>query len=198
VLSQLAQVGIASRPFISVEIGAPAPVVARTAARRGAGLIVVGRGRHSAIDRMLADETALRLMQTARVPVLSVPESYTGLPRRALAAIDFTSYSIDAARSASALLEPGSELHLVHVSADHGHHGLGTWRHADFGAAVQQEMRARLEATAEEIARGAPASPSVDIFWKDGRCRRCCGWRRRSTPTSSPPERTATGSSAGC
>lgn len=156
VLSQLAQAGIASRPFISVEIGSPAPVVARTAARRGAAMIVVGRGRHSAIDRLLADETALRLMQTARVPVLSVPDNYVGLPKRALAAIDFTSYSIDAARSAIALLTPGSELHLVHVSTDHGHHGLGTWRHSDFGAAVQQETRARLEATAEEIARTAP------------------------------------------
>lgn len=149
--AQLARAGVSCGPLLTIEVGATAPVVARAAGRRGAALVVVGRGRGSALDRLLAEETALRLMQASRVPVLSVPEPYIGLPTGALAAIDFTSYSIDAARSALALLRPGGELHLVHVWADPGHHGLGTWRHSDLASAVQEETQARLDAVAHEL-----------------------------------------------
>src|SRR5690606_41881233 len=48
---------------------------------------------------------------------ISVPAEYGELPSKALAAIDFTSYSLDAARTAATFLEPGGQLHLVHAIA---------------------------------------------------------------------------------
>jgi nucleotide-binding universal stress UspA family protein len=164
VMALLARAGVACRPLVTIEVGSPAAVIGRAAQQREALMIVAGLGSHSTLDRMLADETSLRLMQSARIPILSVPPEYAGLPERALAAIDFTSYSIDAARTTLSLLPAGGELHLVHVAADHGHHGLGTWRHPELGDALRQEARSRLDALADDLSRVAGITVSAHLL----------------------------------
>ena len=115
--AQCATAGV-SPDAVHVEIGSPATVITRRAADRRARLIVVGREGHGPLDRVLRDETALRLMQSAHTPVMSVPHDYAALPSRIVAAVDFTSYSLDAAQCALGVLRPGSELHVVHVNAE--------------------------------------------------------------------------------
>lgn len=152
----LAEVGIDNRLPLHVGIGAPAETIARVAGERGAALVVVGRGAHSALDRVLGDETELRLMQSSPTPLLSVPEGYGELPARVLAAVDFTSSSLAAAHRAAALLAPGTELHLVHVTTDHAAVDFGTWREPEWRRAVRQEVESRLDLVVDELARARP------------------------------------------
>lgn len=152
----LAVAGVDCQPLIHVEIGGAAATLARTAAQRGARVIVVGRGTPSTMDRVLGDETALRLMQSSHVPVLSVPNDYGELPSRVLAAVDFTSYSLDAARCAAALLAGGGELHVVHVTSDQAAVDLRSWRETEWMRAMRQEVEGRLQAFVDELSRAVP------------------------------------------
>jgi nucleotide-binding universal stress UspA family protein len=68
------------------------------------------------VDRTLGGETALHLAQDAMAPVLAVPASATAIPRRVIAAIDFSATSVLAARTAAGWLRAGDELHLVSVA----------------------------------------------------------------------------------
>lgn len=154
--AQLIDASVVSAAPVSVEIGPSAPTISRVVSKREARLVVVGRRKHGAIDRVLGDETALRLMHASHVPVLSVPDSYVELPNRCLAAVDFTSYSIDAARTALDLLAPGSELHLVHVISDKFPTGGASWRETEWMRAMRETAEARMEALVEEIAAQAP------------------------------------------
>lgn len=154
--AQLLAAGVVCQPLVDTEIGPPAPTIARAATRRGACMIVVGRGNHGRLDRVLSDETALRLMQASHLPVLSVPETYRDLPVRCLAAIDFTSYSLDAARNAVTLVAPGGELHLVHVASEQSAGELLTWRETEWMQAMRRDVEGRLDAAVSQITDLAP------------------------------------------
>jgi nucleotide-binding universal stress UspA family protein len=95
--------------------GSPAHVIARTAAERGAQLVVVGIGRHDIVDRFFGSETAIKLIRHCGVPVLAVPESFAGVPRHVVVAIDFSDASVRAARAAMRLVDPGAVIEFVHV-----------------------------------------------------------------------------------
>jgi nucleotide-binding universal stress UspA family protein len=105
--------------------GIVASEVAAAARAVGASLIVTGLGSHSIVDRALGGETALRLAQDATVPVLGVPAQMIAIPRRVVAAIDFSATSLRAARTAAEWLREGDELHLVSVAPrrDEAAHG---------------------------------------------------------------------------
>ena len=107
--------GAAAEWDARVEVGSPAAAIADTARELGAGLIVLGLGRHSVVERWFGGETALRVMQLAHVPVLAVHPEATDLPRRALVAEDFGELGRDAGLLARDLLAPGGELHLAHA-----------------------------------------------------------------------------------
>jgi hypothetical protein len=73
-------------------------------------LIVMGLGSHGVLARLMHRETTLRVIRNARVPVLAVPSDAVELPRTAVAAIDFTPASEDAARAALDVLgEQGTQ-----------------------------------------------------------------------------------------
>lgn len=94
------------------------PVVAtleREAERRDAGLLVLGLRPHDRIDRLVRDETTLRVVRSATLPVLAVVPSRADRPRTVVAALDFSRASVRATRDVAALLEPGSTLILAHV-----------------------------------------------------------------------------------
>lgn len=98
-------------------VGLTTSEIASAAQALGASLIVVGLGSHHLIDRALGGETALHLAQVAATPVLAVPADATAIPRRAMAALDFSPTSLIAARTVAHWLQPGDALHLVHVVA---------------------------------------------------------------------------------
>jgi len=100
--------------------GDPATVVTRLAHTTGATMIVCGLGRHRVADRIFGDETALRFIRAADVPVLAVAERLDHAPRRIVVAVDFTETSLRASRLALLLAAPGASLYLVHVAPRNG------------------------------------------------------------------------------
>lgn len=116
---QLARCGLGT-PEVKVVIGTPAAAIAEQALTGGATLIVVGLGPHHFADRALGGETALQLAQIASTPVLAVPAGATALPRRIVAAVDYSPTSLAAARIAASFLTEGDSIELVHVAHEVG------------------------------------------------------------------------------
>ena len=96
--------------------GDPARVIAQTAIRTRATMIVAGIGQHGLPARLFGNEMALRIMRTSECPVLAVTHDMRHLPRRIIAAIDFSEPSIRALRLALTVAAPGAVLFLVHVA----------------------------------------------------------------------------------
>lgn len=101
---------------VEVVVVATAPTIVGKAVENGAELIVLGLGRHSAVDRWLGSETAFKVVHLSHVPVLAVDPQAESLPCRALVGVDFSEFSHDAARAVAALLPAGGGVHLAHVS----------------------------------------------------------------------------------
>lgn len=176
--AQLRAVGGAAAGWpVRVELGAPARTVAACAEERGAAAIVLGLGRHAAVDRWLGRETALDVVRLAHVPVLAVPPEAGGLPRSALAATDFSPFSLDAAGRAAELLAPDGELHLAHVGMEAPREPAGG---AEWLRTYEAGARERLEQTARGLAdarhvrvrphllRGEPAAALLSFAERTG------------------------------
>jgi len=133
--------------------GVALEIVAAAVAHR-ADLIVAGLGPHNIVDRALGGETALHLAQHATTPVLAVPGQTSTIPRRVLAAIDFSATSARAARVAAGWLRAGDELHLVSVAPQGPETGRARPSTAD------QSLAARMLQFGEEL--GAPNGVRVD------------------------------------
>jgi CPA2 family monovalent cation:H+ antiporter-2 len=100
---------------LELGVGAPAPVIARRARELGASLIIVGLGRHTVADRLFGSETALRLLHVASTPILAVPPLFATMPRRAIAALDFSPGSIAALRLAQPFQSAGASVTAAYV-----------------------------------------------------------------------------------
>lgn len=124
VAEQLRRLGAGDWP-VRVVVGSVADEVARLARREHATLIITGIGRHKPIDRLLASETALKIVRVAPAPVLAVAPDAHGRPHTAVAAMDFGPASVQAARLGRALLAPDGDLVLAHVRP--GVDVLGAW-----------------------------------------------------------------------
>lgn len=95
--------------------GRPDMTIAGMARDVGADLIVLGLGEHGVIDRWFGGETALRVLRLATAPVLAVAPSATALPRRVVAAMDFSETSERALAAAMPLFGEGTKLTMAHV-----------------------------------------------------------------------------------
>jgi nucleotide-binding universal stress UspA family protein len=100
---------------ITVRVGEPAREIIEFARSMHAGVIVVGRGRHAALQRALGGETVLRLLQLGDIPVLATESRLAGLPKRVVIATDFSEFSIRAAQVALTFVAPDAHVCLVHV-----------------------------------------------------------------------------------
>lgn len=122
--------------------GDPATAVTRLAHRTGATMIVCGLGRHRVTDRVFGDETALRLIRMADVPVFAAANGTTRAPRRIVVAIDFSETSLRAARLALQLAASNATIYLTHVaprdSSLHEWKGMTPTYKEDAGAALQR------------------------------------------------------------
>jgi len=129
---------------IDVELyaGDPAATIARVAHESGASMIVAGLGRHRVMDRLFGDETALRLIRLAGVPVLAVTNGLRHAPHRVVVAIDFSETSVRSARMALDLVAPGGTIYLAHVaprdSTLYDWNGTGSSYKNDAGNALQK------------------------------------------------------------
>src|SRR5690606_4559673 len=100
---------------VTVMSGRLAATVAAFARERGVGRVVLGLGQSDVAERWFAREALLDLIRQLQVPVRAVPPGFGDLPRRIIVAVDFSRYSLEIARDALDDLEPGAQLHLVHV-----------------------------------------------------------------------------------
>jgi nucleotide-binding universal stress UspA family protein len=100
---------------VQLEFGRAAPTIARVARERGAGLVVLGLGKHTPLTRLFGAETVLRVLRLSDVPLLAVHPQARQRPRTIVAAIDFGRSSVRAARIARRLVATPGTLHLVHV-----------------------------------------------------------------------------------
>jgi nucleotide-binding universal stress UspA family protein len=100
---------------VRMGVGHPAAAIVREAARINAAMIVMGLRRHGRAGRVLNDETTLNVIRTAPCPVFGVATELRHLPKRVLAAIDFSNASLAAASVARALVPRGGRLVLAYV-----------------------------------------------------------------------------------
>jgi nucleotide-binding universal stress UspA family protein len=115
VSAQVAEIDPSADVKISIEVGSPARTIAEFAGRRKASLIVVGSGPRSAVEQWLRSDTSAKIIQLATTPVLIVPESTREVPATALVAVDFSEYSLQAARAVLPILREPGRIFLVHV-----------------------------------------------------------------------------------
>jgi nucleotide-binding universal stress UspA family protein len=132
---------------VVLEEGDPATVIARLAHQSGATMIVAGLGRHRVGDRVFGDETALRLIRMADVPVLAVASGACAAPHRIVVACDFSETSLRAARLAVELAAPGSFIYLAHVAPRDA--GVADWQ--TWGDRYRQDAGAALRKTAAQL-----------------------------------------------
>jgi nucleotide-binding universal stress UspA family protein len=95
--------------------GMPAPSLTDYARAASASLLVMGIGRHRALDRVIGKETTLHAIELARCPVLAVHPDLDSPFRDVVVATDFCAASALAARAALPLFAANATVHLVHV-----------------------------------------------------------------------------------
>jgi nucleotide-binding universal stress UspA family protein len=115
VLRQYARLGLTCPEDLLVECSVPLSGILFQATARKAELLILGLGRHKAVDRLFGSETALHAVREADVATLAVPASMTSLPRHAVIGTDFDGSSLAAVRAAARLVGPNGRITLVHV-----------------------------------------------------------------------------------
>lgn len=115
VLEQLYRTGVDQEWRIDIERGDPAATIVRVAQQHNAPLVIMGLGEHGLFDRLLGDETVLRVLRLGSIPVLAVAPGQERLPRRVVAGIDFTPSSVRAATLAAGIMSREGTLTLAHV-----------------------------------------------------------------------------------
>jgi len=101
---------------VRITLGTPSAAIVQEANRLGAALIIMGLRRHGRLDRVVHDETALNVMRVAGCPVLGVVAELHDLPRRILAAVDFSEGSLVALRAGRAVAGEDAVLVLAYVN----------------------------------------------------------------------------------
>jgi nucleotide-binding universal stress UspA family protein len=131
---------------VELHEGDPATAIARLAHKAGASMIVAGLGRHRVTDRVFGDETALRLIRSADVPVNAAATGTARAPRRIVVAMDFSETSLRAARLSLAVAASGATVYLAHVAPRDSSwadlKGWGTTYKVSVGDALQRTCRA--------------------------------------------------------
>lgn len=101
---------------VTVRTGDPVREIVAQAHASQARVIVVGRGRHGLLERLLHGESILRLLQLGETPVLAVDPLLETLPRRVVIATDFSEFSVYAAQVTLDLIAPDATVELVHIA----------------------------------------------------------------------------------
>jgi nucleotide-binding universal stress UspA family protein len=115
VIAQCDRLGMPVPDDLLVSCSVPLSSILFQATLRKSELIILGLGRHRAMDRFFGTETALQAVRETDVATLAVPGSMTTIPHRAIVGTDFDASSLAAARAAARLVGPRGHLTLVHV-----------------------------------------------------------------------------------
>ena len=99
----------------NVFVGDAARVVTDVARAERSPLLIMGIGRHRALDRLFSRETTLHAVRRASCPVLIVGPTFAPPFREIVIATDFSVASARAAEVVMPLLTEGATVHLVHI-----------------------------------------------------------------------------------
>jgi nucleotide-binding universal stress UspA family protein len=163
VRDQLAEVGGGAPewPVLMTE-GRIADTIGRAGRERAADMILLGLRRARGVEHWRSRETLLRVIHLAHVPVLAVPADADGLPNVALCAVDFSEFSLQAARTALRILSPGARLHLAHrtwaPAVD------AAWATMDWVKTYRTAVEERLAEFASELAREGRVRAQVHVL----------------------------------
>lgn len=156
---------------VFLEIGPPGPTIARVAAERGAGLILLGLRPHGRLERLLRSETALSVIHLTPLPVLAVAPASVELPRRVLVAVDFLAHTTRALHALLPLLGREATIHLAHVGWPRGPErqaDLEDWRRTYlYGVSARLEEIASqlwLDADVPVVAHVATGDPEEELL----------------------------------
>jgi nucleotide-binding universal stress UspA family protein len=151
VQGQMARLVPSATPWpVTVRTGDPIREIVELAHAQEARLIVVGRGKHGLLERVLGGETVLRLLQLGETPVFAVERTLESLPRRVVMATDFSVFSIYAAQVALELIAPDATVQLVHVAPSLSETGIGL---REFAEEYRKQARASFEQLIARLAR---------------------------------------------
>jgi nucleotide-binding universal stress UspA family protein len=112
--------GNAADVWIEVRRGCPPAVLASFAECHAVSLLVSGIGRPAVLDRLLGDESVLRLARMTQTPLYAVDANRATPARRIVIGTDFSATSNRAARLALSLAAPNAEILLAHVCTPAG------------------------------------------------------------------------------
>ena len=107
--------GGAAPSRVHVRHGSVAYEIARFAREISATVVVMGAAPHRRLRHVVAGERAAQVLRSGDCPVLSVPLTFSGLPKVALVAVDFGPSSVRAALTALLMLDDCGTLVLTHV-----------------------------------------------------------------------------------
>jgi len=144
--------------------GSPVRSIVEAAVADECDLIVTGLRVHSLMDRLVGDETALRVTRATDRPVFAVAPTLAQYPKRAVVGIDFSRASMRAAAAAAGMLANGGTLTLLHARPM-----LDVAAASDDGIDVPyaRGVTAALDGLRGTIAAGHP-SITVDVERRDG------------------------------
>lgn len=144
--------------------GEPAFALTDLARSVNARLLVMGIGRHRAIDRVFGSETTLRAIRLAPCPVLAVHADLDGPFHDVVVGVDFSPASAYAAQTALPLLASNATLHLVHVWQPGEKDDAAT---RDANEAYRAALVTRFERLVDTLA--IPATVEVKTAAREGR-----------------------------
>lgn len=151
--------GESADAWVETRLGYPPAVLASYADVHGASLLIVGLGRSRVLDRLLGDESTLRLARLARTPILAVAPQCAVPARRVVMALDLTATSMHAARLALDLAAADADVVAVNVESGEGP--------ADRDAAIKRAAQALQTGfcgrVTSRLLRGDPATELLGL-----------------------------------
>jgi len=143
---------------IDVRYGQAAAEIARAAEEMRASVIVLDAAPHRRLRHTVSGRCATHVLRRSHIPVLSVSPGFSALPRRAVAAIDFSRASVEAARIAVRLLADNGTLTLVNVAPESEHFRMAASPTAE---SISINVNTALDRLCDELLALAP--PGITI-----------------------------------
>jgi nucleotide-binding universal stress UspA family protein len=158
-------------------IGMPESTIPKIAAETRASLLLMGLSHRGRLDRLFLGETAIAVIRQARVATLLVPPHVKLLPKRAVAALDFSAASMAAALLGARLLASDGTLTLAHVRAFEGvktkDGDLVDFYRAGADAKLAEaakELRRQTRRRIETVSLGGSPGESILSYARRARC----------------------------
>jgi nucleotide-binding universal stress UspA family protein len=158
-------------------VGMPESTIPKIAEESNASLLLMGLSHRGRLDRLFLGETAIAVIRQARVATLVVPPHVRMLPKRAVAAVDFTAASMAAATLAARLLARDGTLTLAHVRAFEGvktkDGDLVDFYRAGADAKLEdaaRELRRRTRRRIDTVTLGGTPGESILSYSRRARC----------------------------